>query len=493
MNEIIIPVDEVEKDFQSFLNIEGNTRIFFSGQFGIGKTYFLKNFFKENVGEYDVYHLFPVQYQIHGNDDVINLLKYDLLVELSEKDKNIFAEKTAEGIKDSSFLFYSWIKENYPVNQTLQSILSAGEFLSGLSPDPIIGLLGKLGRPLKNLLKLDEEFQEFKSEYKSGERRLVERYEETIRTKVDLETDYISSLVKDKIAKNKKNKKSVLVLDDMDRIDPEHIFRMLNVLSTHFEREQENKFGFDFVIFVADYSNLKHIFHHRYGAKTDFSGYVDKFFTITPYYFDNKKAVIARVDEIVRKIKNEDPALNRAIGESGFIKIFLEHIFTRVVDAEIVNLRQLLKATNFQLIELKKGGYNSDPFADNFQKIFDIAIKIAIHSFSGLDSFVEKLEAVKIQRGEEDKVGFNPPFYRYIVAMLKSRDVIIPDDEPFNGYVRANGQEYHVVIENRNRPKSFDVEFGSEKNKEMDLFYDLLIQYVKDRKHIKDSSYDYDD
>lgn len=348
MNEIIIPVDEVEKDFQSFLNIEGNTRIFFSGQFGIGKTYFLKNFFKENVGEYDVYHLFPVQYQIHGNDDVINLLKYDLLVELSEKDKNIFAEKTA-GIKDSSFLFYSWIKENYTVNQTLRSILSAGEFLSGLSPDPIIGLLGKLGRPLKNFLKLDEEFQEFKNEYKSGEKRLVARYEETIRTKVDLETDYISSLVKDKIAKNKKNKKSVLVLDDMDRIDPEHIFRMLNVLSTHFEREQENKFGFDFVIFVADYSNLKHIFHHRYGAKTDFSGYVDKFFTITPYYFDNKKAVIAGVGEIVKKIKNEDPNLNRAIGESGYIKIFLEHIFTKVVDADIVNLRQLLKTTNFQL------------------------------------------------------------------------------------------------------------------------------------------------
>lgn len=488
MSEIIIPVDEVKKNFQDFLYIEGNARIFFSGQFGIGKTYFLNSFFEKNVDKYDVYHLFPVQYQIHSNDDVVDLLKYDLLVELSKKNENIFKENEVEGIKESSLLFYSWIKEKYSVNQTLQSILLAGEFLSELSPDPVTGLLGKLGRPMKNLLKIDEEFQKFKKEYKHGEKGLVEKYEKAIRTKIASESDYISSLVKDKINQNKKNRKSVLVLDDMDRVDPEHIFRILNVLSAHFERDEENKFGFDVVIFVADYSNLKHIFRHKYGSQTDFDGYMDKFFTVTPYYFDNKKAIIARIDEIVKKIKNEDPILNGAVGESGYIKIFLEHIFIEAVNAEIVNLRQLLKATNFQLLELKKGSYNQDPFADNFQKIFDIAVKVAIHSFSGIDPFLEKI--IKIQKEGKNKTRPGAPFDRYIATMLKSRNVIISDEKPFDQYVSVNGQEYHIK-KDQNNPELFEAEFKNEKNKKMDLFYDLLIQYIKDRKYIKNSPLDY--
>lgn len=483
MNEITIPVEEIKNDFQSFLDIEGNTRIFFSGQFGIGKTYFLNSFFETNSDEYDVYHLFPVNYQIHSNDDVINLLKYDLLVELLMKEKNIFQTNNVDGIKESSLLFYSWIKENYSTNQFLLSTVSLGEFLSDLSADPITGLLGKLGRPLKSLLKIDEGFQKFKKEYKSGEKGLVEKYEKAIRTKSTSEPDYISSLVKEKVVQNKKNRKSVLVLDDMDRVDPEHIFRILNVLSAHFERDQQNKFGFDSVIVVADYSNLKHIFHHRYGPKTDFSGYMDKFFTVTPYYFDNKKALIAKLDEIVKKIKNEDPSLNSAIGESGYIKLFLEHIFTKSADAEIVNLRQLLKATNFQLLELRKGSYHEDPFADNFQKIFDIAVKVAIHSFSNVSIFIEKIETIKLQKnGSKARM----PFGIYIATMLKSRGTIIPKDGPFDAYVSANGQEYHVT-KTPNGLRSLDVEG----NKEEDLFYDLLIQYTKDRKYIKDNYHEY--
>jgi len=116
-------------------------------------------------------------------------------------------------------------------------------------------------------------------------------YIEQIKTKNISETDYLSQLLKEKIFKQKGNKRSVLVLDDLDRIDPEHIFRILNILSAYFEKEHENKFGFDLIVIVADYTNLKNFFHHKYGMETDFSGYVDKFFTISPYYFDNKKTV----------------------------------------------------------------------------------------------------------------------------------------------------------------------------------------------------------
>ena len=149
------------------------------------------------------------------------------------------------------------------------------------------------------------------------------KYTEAIKEKDISETDYLSHLLKEKIIQQKSDKKSVLVLDDMDRIDPDHIFRILNILSAYFEKEHENKFGFDLIIIVADYTNIKHIFHHKYGNNADFGGYLDKFFTISPYYFDNKKAVIDRVEEITKSIKNEEPNLSPAIGDSGFIKLFL--------------------------------------------------------------------------------------------------------------------------------------------------------------------------
>jgi len=69
------------------LKIENNYRILFSGQFGIGKTYFLDKFFKSNINKdkYDVFHLFPVNYQISNNENIIQFLKYDILIELLKK------------------------------------------------------------------------------------------------------------------------------------------------------------------------------------------------------------------------------------------------------------------------------------------------------------------------------------------------------------------------------------------------------------------------
>ncbi len=43
-----IDISNPSKKFQHHLNEEANFRIFFSGKFGSGKTYFLKCFFTEN-------------------------------------------------------------------------------------------------------------------------------------------------------------------------------------------------------------------------------------------------------------------------------------------------------------------------------------------------------------------------------------------------------------------------------------------------------------
>lgn len=55
-------------------------------------------------------------------------------------------------------------------------------------------------------------------------------------------------------------------------MDPEHIFRILNVFSAHFGDDLDadfshNKFGFDKVLLLCDYDNIKNIYHHFYGLK----------------------------------------------------------------------------------------------------------------------------------------------------------------------------------------------------------------------------------
>ncbi len=480
MADIKIPIDTVEKVFEDFLVMENNSRVFFSGPFGIGKTFFLNEFFESRKDKYDVFHLYPINYQINSNEDILELIKYDILVELLKKNKDILQGNKVDGIKESALLFYSWARNRFTVNSVLQSTLSIAENYGDAIPDPISSSLTKLGRPLKDLLELDKEFQEFKHEYKGGEKALVEKYVEQIKAKNISETDFLSHLLKEKITLQKDTKKSILVLDDLDRIDPEHVFRILNILSAYFEKEHENKFGFDLIVIVADYTNLKNFFHHKYGAETDFSGYMDKFFTVSPFYFDNKKAILATVEQIAMSIKNEEPNLSSSIGNSGYIKLFLWHIFSRAINSEIMNLRSLLKATRFQLLELKKGSYHEDHFADSFQKIFDIAVKVTIHSFSNTDVFLRKLEIIK---NATIKMDQRMPYGRYSVTMLKSFGIKVPDNTTSNVYWGK-----YLITKDESGRDSIKVA----EDKEEEMFYNLLIEYVKQRKYIKSNYGDYE-
>lgn len=482
MAEITIPIDTIKDDFESFLIIERNSRIFFSGKFGIGKTYFLNDFFDSKNNEYETFHLYPINYQISSNEDILELIKYDLLVELVKKNLDILKENPVNGIKDSTLLFYSWCKNRFSINSILKNTLNITNLISELPIDPIIGLLGKLGRPLQDLLEIDKEFQQFKKEYQEGEKGKAEKYLQMIRDKNISEVDYISHLLKEKVAKIKGDKQSVLIIDDLDRMDPEHIFRILNIFSAYFEKEHENKFGFDKIIIVADYTNLRSIFHHKYGPQTDFSGYMDKFFSVSPYYFDNKKAVLNLVDEIAKSIKNEEPGLNAAIGDSGYIKLFLRYIFAKTVEGETINLRQLLKSTKFQLSEFKKGSYYEDPFSDNFLKIFDKAIKVAIQSFSSTDVFIDNLNKIKNIK-IPNYVSIRTPFGKYIYSMLISFNVKIPEDQNQS----VVWQKYKIKKDQSGR--DFII---LENGETEDLFIDLLINYIKDKKYQRNSYRDYE-
>jgi hypothetical protein len=413
--------------------------------------------------------LYPINYQISANDDIVGLLKYDVIIELLKKNKDIFEEKSVNGIKESSLLFWSWIKDRYTVNDVLQKIISGGEDVASLSADPITSVLAKLGRPLKDLLDLDKDFQEFKTEYKAGDKGLIEKYTAEIKSKNITEPDYVSNLVKEKISQQKGIKKSVLILDDLDRVDPEHIFRVLNLLSAFFERENENRFGFDIIIVVADYANLEHIFHHKYGVETDFSGYVNKFFTIAPYRFDNQQAVVDTVEEIVKSIKNENPQMISAIGEGGYIKLFLEHIFVRAVESQALTLRGLLKPTRFQFLELKKGGFNIQNLrTDEFEMYFNIAIRVAILSFTDIKGFLKVISIIKESpRRTQERMPFKP----YITAMLKS----LKPERPEKSFYWKK-----YLIEWDTFENSF---VKAEDVRDESLFYELLVDYIEHKRN----------
>jgi hypothetical protein len=84
-------------------------------------------------------------------------------------------------------------------------------------------------------------------------------------------------------------KKVVLVIEDLDRIDPEHIFRILNVFSAHFDTRYNgggNRFGIDTIVAVCDEENLRNLFAHRYGGNVDYNGYIDKFFSVAIFPFN---------------------------------------------------------------------------------------------------------------------------------------------------------------------------------------------------------------
>jgi len=97
--------------------------------------------------------------------------------------------------------------------------------------------------------------------------------------------------------KVKKAKKPVLIIEDLDRLDPKHLFRILNVVSAHIDDSKQpdivgNKFGFNNIVLVMDYDVTKHIFHHFYGAQACYEGYMSKFLSREPFRYSIKSIMI---------------------------------------------------------------------------------------------------------------------------------------------------------------------------------------------------------
>lgn len=451
----IIPIDAISKDFDEHLAIENNNNLLFSGKFWLWKTYFLKEFFNIN-DKYETYHLFPVNYQISSNEDIIDLLKYDILVELS-KNEDIFKNNKIEDFTDLANMIYLFWSENKL--EILKTLLL---------------YIPKLWRPLKETISLFQKFWEFKEEIEKWEKWNVNTFLNDIKEKNINENDNLSELIKEKINKIKWDKKSILILDDLDRIDPEHIFRIMNVFWAHFNIEHNtniNKFWFDKIILVWDYDNLVSIFHHKYWINTDFNWYINKFYSSEIYFFDNSKIIESKIKDIIQSIKYWDDYFKWALQlDSWYMEFMLREILENSALLKTKNklsLRELLKGTNYIISGLNNKNYGW--FSSEQLYVFDTSLRVLISIFwckkINLINILEDIKKTyKVWEFLYSKSAFRHIIFIFINSMYKIDNI----NMKYNDY-KFITDSWQIAI------------WEISDYKLIYLFYDVLVDYIDNK------------
>lgn len=325
------------KDFLEHLRLNENHRIIFSGRYGTGKTTFLRCFFsrQENEGiKYNHIHLFPVHYSVSSNADIFEYIKYDIIAHLLGEAKVKIEE-----------IEISYLK-------------TLPEFLLRRPADviaPFLHLFSGIGKAHEGLMKLVEEFDKVHKEVQKDDSKALIQYLQRAQRSTGgiYENDFYTDLIQQLLEQWKENDdqtENVLIIDDLDRIDPHHIFRLFNVFAAHFDVEDSsyNKFGFDKVIFVCDIDNIRQIFKSNYGADVDFNGYIDKFYSKQVYYFDNIDSVYQMIKPFMKRLSfrgyNEShTALLNSDDVGRVMKDHITYILSTMWRAGAINLRGLLK------------------------------------------------------------------------------------------------------------------------------------------------------
>lgn len=291
---IIIPIEKPLEEFYNHLS--WNDRTIFSAKFGDGKTFFLNKFFIKYSDEFEVIKLFPVNYQVEDNKDIFELIKRDILFHLLANNQ----------IEDDNIIDDIIISQYYLFNKGGNILLDL------LSTIPKIKIHVQI---IQKALKHFKRFKDFKEEAQKRDVDIAKEFLLKFESNPGItEYDTISCLITKCIQKIKdRGKRVVLLIEDLDRIDPAHLFRILNVLTAHIDRNhilvQEfeskqlgNKFDFDKIITVFDYTNTKNIYNHIYGIETSFKGYINKFITHGYFPYSMEKVTSDYVNQSLSEL-----------------------------------------------------------------------------------------------------------------------------------------------------------------------------------------------
>lgn len=307
-----IDISQYIKDFKQVF--ENESRMIFSAKFGDGKSYFLKEFinsFDSKKGDYYFITLHPINYVVEDNKDIIEYIKRDILFQLI-KDERIYDFK--EGYDK---IFDSVCNK--------ESLLKLADFAASMIPvegfKDGYNAFKDLVSTIHNKYK-DQDVLHVVDDYLNG----FYGKEGSIS-----ECDAFTCLIQKSLERIME--KTVLIVEDFDRMDPAHLFRIMNVLSSQIDNpyyedcHNENKFGFDKIILVMDYDITRHLFHHFYGINANYDGYMNKFMSSTPFCFSITEAAQMQVRQ----------RLEQLIGVSELSSI-KGHLTAYPTDEQIVSL-----------------------------------------------------------------------------------------------------------------------------------------------------------
>ena len=272
-------------DFSQYL--ETTDRIILSAKFGDGKTYLLNELRKDEAmqNKYEFFTIYPVNYSVAKNEDVFEYIKRDIIVQLHERK----------------------LLENIDLNALLGSVFTFDDLTSVVSFLLSFVPMGKFYNKVYNrFLEIKKKYDEKKhtadkylSQFANTAGCIYEEdgYTKLIRMAIEwISQDHSLN------GEERKAKKPVLIIEDLDRLDPKHLFRILNVVSAHIDDSKQpdivgNKFGFNNIVLVMDYDVTKHIFHHFYGEQACYEGYMSKFLSREPFRYSIGPYMIRTFEE----------------------------------------------------------------------------------------------------------------------------------------------------------------------------------------------------
>lgn len=284
-----IDLKEKIKDFAQYLAT--TDRIILSAKFGDGKTYLLNQLRsnEELSKDYKFFTIYPVNYSVAKNEDIFEYIKRDIIIQL-DKD-GVLDKVDLDAVFNSLFNF----EDIKALVSFLLSFVPGGSFYD----------------------KVFQKFCDKKKEY-DGKKHTKDKYLASFsQIKGGIyENDGYTSLIRNAIEWMKedhamngpewKKKKAVLIIEDLDRLDPKHLFRILNVLSAHIDDTSTpdivtNKFGFDNIVLVMDYETTSHIFHHFYGKDACYEGYMSKFLSREPFRYSIQPFIAMFIERDISK------------------------------------------------------------------------------------------------------------------------------------------------------------------------------------------------
>lgn len=459
-----ISIETPQQRFDEHLKLPNNNRILFSGKFGTGKSYFLREYFKQNADKYNLFWISPVDYVVGANQDIFEWIKIDIAKQLLEK---YLIDEVQETFSENLQM------STYALNNAGTIFTKLALKLSSKGIEKVTGF------------DLEKELELFISDYQKFQKEIEEKTKSTFKKLseyINAETQIKGSIYEDdlktqlirlslQLISTSSQKENIIVIDDLDRLDPEHIFRILNILSAHNKHFDSNKFEFNRVIAVCDINNIQHLFEYRYGEHADFEGYIEKYFTYEPFIFE--------ISDTIR-IFCQNAVVVQSLGKCG--RSFLALVLAKLVEKNRLKVRNLIKIYNTIKVSRRNLPSLSIPIQDRFIHNYFIATDI-------VEIYPDQYEIVDIIKILVLAIGGTKLFMSALDAI--SDNAPINNESELETVVEILCIPHHIVV-HKNNPQNICAVFsgndwqynmGWPQTRLLNLSFNLSLKWTKGQKY----------